>query len=217
MKKIIPSIIWLLGLLALYWTFVVVPNERVMGPVQRIFYFHVGAALACYAACAVMLVAALLSLGNKWMRADATLKASVEVAFLFCSIVMVTGMIWGKAAWNTAFRFEPRLVSFLVLWLMLLGSNLLRTFGDQAKVKQHVAVLAVISALTVPLVVVSIKFLPQAAQLHPQVVQQQGLRDERFSQAMLLGILTMLSLQAWLIWLRSRMAFMEEQGDGTSA
>jgi len=37
----------------------VVPNERLMGPVQRIFYFHVGSAITCYCAVAVVFIAGL--------------------------------------------------------------------------------------------------------------------------------------------------------------
>jgi ABC-type transport system involved in cytochrome c biogenesis permease subunit len=86
--------------------FLVVPNERVMGAVQRIFYVHVGAAFACYAAFGVVLVASVLFLANRSRGADMVGVAAGEVGFLFCTIVLITGMIWGHSAWNTWFRWE---------------------------------------------------------------------------------------------------------------
>src|SRR5262245_31830311 len=45
--------------------FTLVPNEAVMGPVQRIFYFHVGAAIASYAAIAILLFSSALYLADR--------------------------------------------------------------------------------------------------------------------------------------------------------
>ncbi|MFM1848411.1 MAG: hypothetical protein RL417_1885 [Pseudomonadota bacterium] len=188
-----------------YLTFLVVPNERLMGPVQRIFYFHVGSAIACYAACGVLLVASLWVLATRSRIADAIGHAAGEVGFLFALIVMVSGMIWGHSAWNTWFRWEPRLVTFLLLCLVFLGLNLLRVFGDPAKIPQHAAVLGIVSAVTVPLVVYSVKLLPHVAQLHPQVVENRGLKEPLFISTMFTAMVSLVLLAALLMWYRARL------------
>ncbi|MCB0310885.1 MAG: cytochrome c biogenesis protein CcsA [Bdellovibrionales bacterium] len=196
---------------AMYVVFMIVPNERIMGPVQRIFYFHVGSAIACYVSFAVVLTASLAYLGTRRKSWDAILHAAGEVGFIFCTIVLVSGMIWAKSAWNTWFRWEPRLVTFLLLWFIALSFNILRRFGEPAKVPQHSAVLGLLGAMTVPLVVFSIKFLPQFAQLHPQVVAQRGLKDPSFIFAMFFCMAVLVLLQLRLLWIRFRIARLEQR------
>ncbi len=194
---------------ALYLAFLVVPNERVMGPVQRIFYFHVGSAFAAYCSIAVVLVSSIAYLATYRPSFDIVNHAAGEVGFLFCTIVLFTGMIWGYSAWNTPFRLEPRLISFLLLWLLFLGFNLLRLFGDEEKMGKHCAVLGILGAITVPLMVYSIKLLPQFAQLHPQVVERGGLHDASMKHAFAFGSLAVISLQFLLLWIRARIGFLE--------
>ena len=188
-----------------YLVFMVVPNEAVMGAVQRIFYFHVGAALACYAAFGVVFVASLAFLATGSRKADRISAACGEVGFVMCTIVLATGMIWGHSAWNTWFRWEePRLVTFLVLWLIFLSFTVLRNFGEPSRVAAHAAVLGILGAASVPLVYVSIKFLPASARLHPEVIERGGLKDPSYWWAFGLSTVALLCLTGYLSWLRYR-------------
>lgn len=196
---------------AQYFIFMVVPNERVMGAVQRVFYFHVATALACYAAFFAVFVASVSYLTTRNKRHDIFGVAAGEVGFVFCTIVLITGMIWGHSAWNTWFRWEePRLVTFLVLWLIFLSFTVLRNFGDPARTAIHGSILGIIGAASVPLVYVSIKLLPQSARLHPEVIEHGGLRDPSYWQAFGLSVAGMLSFCALLVWMRYRVGIAEE-------
>jgi heme exporter protein C len=211
LQKKIEAVIFLatliVGLYALYYVFMVVPNEKIMGPVQRIFYFHVGAAMATYCSIGIIFISALLHFATRKKTWDILATSAGEVSLAFCSIVMATGMIWGHAAWNTWFRWEPRLVSFLILLLIILGLNLLRKFGDKQRVSNQAAAFAILAAVNVPLVIWSIDLLPQSAQLHPKVVQDQGLKDPTFVSGMLLGMSAMIMLQILMIWVRTKIEF----------
>lgn len=197
---------------AQYLVFMVVPNEQVMGAVQRVFYFHVASAIACYVAFAVVFVASAAYLSTYDRRADALSAAAGEVGFVLCTIVLVTGMIWGHSAWNTWFRWEePRLVTFLVLWLIFLSFTVLRLFGDPAKTATHASILGILGALSVPLVYVSIKFLPQSARLHPEVIEHGGLKDPSYWQAFGVSVIALLLLCVLLIWTRYRLGILDLQ------
>jgi len=205
--------------LAQYFVFMVVPNEQVMGAVQRVFYFHVASALACYAAFAVVFVGSVTYLATRSARADLLAVAAGEVGFVLCTIVLITGMIWGHSAWNTWFRWEePRLVTFLVLWLIFLSFAVLRNFGDPTKTAVHGSILGILGATSVPIVYVSIKFLPQSARLHPEVIERGGLKDPSYWQAFGLSVVAMLALCAVLVWVRYRIGSLEYRasliGDG---
>jgi heme exporter protein C len=194
---------------ALYLTFMVVPNERMMGAVQRIFYFHVGSAIACYCAVATVLIGSLAYLGTRKRAFDLASEAGAEVGLMLSTMVMLSGMIWARPIWNTWFHWEPRLVSFLLLWMIFLALTLLRRFGEPGKVSQHCAVLGVLAAITVPIVVFSIRLLPQFAQLHPQVIENRGLRDPRFVEAWAIGTFAMVGLQFFLVYIRARIGHVQ--------
>lgn len=196
---------------SLYVIFCVVPNEKVMGPVQRIFYFHVGSAFAAYCSFAVVFISGVSFLVTRRKTHDYLGQASSEVGFMFCTACLVTGMIWGQVAWNTPFRLEPRLVATLVLWFIFLSIVLLRSFGDPSKIKSHAAVFGIVGALTVPLVVYSIDLLPQFAQLHPRVIDRQGLKDSSFGYGLALASFALISFQATLIMFRYRIAVLEDK------
>jgi heme exporter protein C len=207
-----------------YYIFMLVPTERMMGAVQRVFYFHVAAALACYLAFGVVFVASLWFLATRRERSDLLSAAAGEVGFVLCTIVLITGMIWGHSAWNTWFRWEePRLVTFLVLWLIFLSFTLLRNFGDPQKTSVHAAILGLLGGASVPIVYVSIKFLPQSARLHPEVIEHGGLRDPSYYQAFGVSLVGMLLLCGLLTWLRYRVGCLElahrhavQEGEGSS-
>lgn len=207
-QLLLPSIVlcWALITFSLWLVFMYVPNEKVMGAVQRIFYFHVSSAFASYVAVTILLIGGIGFLATRSKNFDLALISGAEVGFLFCTITLVTGMIWGNSAWNTPFRWEPRLVSFLLLWCVFLSLVLLRHFGDPLRISQHSAVLAIIAAVLVPIVVYSVKLLPQFAQLHPQVVAERGLKDPRFTTAMLYSSLSVIFSSLVLIWIRMKIA-----------
>jgi heme exporter protein C len=200
------SVLVLLGL-----TFLWVPNERVMGAVQRIFYFHVGSAIACYVAFGAAFLTGTRYLIKNTILDDCLNEACGEVGFLFCTITLSSGMIWGHAAWNTWFRWEPRLVTFLLLWMIFFTFVLVRSFGEVRFRASSGAILSILGSATVPLVWLSIRLMPQSEQLHPQVVEHQGLRDYRFVVTFLVAQLALVLLMSWLCFVRARLGLLERK------
>jgi len=195
----LPAVATGLIVFANYYVFIVVPNEQVMGAVQRVFYYHVGSAMISYLFLGVLLFASSFYLATKKIEWDVLANASAEVAFLLCTIVLVSGMIWGHSAWNTWWRWEPRLVSFLVLWLILFSYYMLREFAAGHPMERNFsAVLGIISAINVPIVIFSIKLLEHSEQLHPEVVASQGLKDARFVYGLLITTAAVLFFGLWL-------------------
>lgn len=203
LNRVLPSVVTLGMFGCIYYIFMVVPNEKVMGAVQRIFYFHVGSALTAYLMLAVLLIASCFFLNSKKIEWDFIAESSAYIAFLFCTIVLASGMIWAHSAWNVWWRWEPRLVSFLVLWLILFSYVILRSFasGDQ-KERVFSAILGIVAAVNVPVVIFSIKLLDHREQLHPEVVAKKGLGDPRFSIALLFASVCLMLFSVWILKLR---------------
>ncbi|MFN8388851.1 MAG: cytochrome c biogenesis protein [Bdellovibrionota bacterium] len=198
-RAVLPLAAVLSVMTALAVVFLVVPDEQEMGAVQRIFYFHVGSAVTSYGMIALMLVGSAFYLVTRQDGWSVLAQSAASVAFLFCSIVLVTGMIWAHSAWNVWWRWEPRLASSLVLWLILGGYLLLGSFAaEHPGQRNFLAVLGIVSAVFVPVVIFSIRLLNEHEQAHPQVIARQGLADPSFKYALILSIVSLLLVALWL-------------------
>jgi heme exporter protein CcmB len=160
MKKTLDP--WLLALwavttvampFALWMVMLYAPEERVMGAAQKIFYFHVASAITMYAAVAVLLAGGVAYLWTRDLRWDNLSRAANEAGLVFCGIVLISGPIWAKPAWGTWWTWEARLTTTLVLWLLLAGALMVRSYAESRELGARLAaVVGVIAALDVYIV-----------------------------------------------------------------
>ncbi|MGH9597290.1 MAG: cytochrome c biogenesis protein CcsA, partial [Edaphobacter sp.] len=94
----------------------------------------------------------------KALTADAFALASAEVAVVYTSITLLSGMIWGRAAWGIWWAWDPRLTSVLLLWLLYVSYLMLRRFSSTGQSQTLAAVLSVFAAVDVPIVYMSIRW-----------------------------------------------------------
>lgn len=210
LSKISTTLFWLSAvsiLLCNYLIFCYVPDEKAMGAIQRIFYFHVAAASSCYFAFGVCLFASVSYLASGKKTSEILASASVEVGFLLCSITLITGMIWGYSAWNTVFNFEPRLVSFLMMWLIFLSYLIIRNSIGNPRISSIVGIIG--GASIVP-VIYSVKLLEKSKQLHPQVLERSGLTPE-MKDTLMLSLVAIFIFTVYLIINRYRLGILEEE------
>lgn len=131
---------------------------------QKIFYFHVPFAFMLFAAVFACGLPAAVYLKTRDARWDDIAAAAAEIAVVFGAIVLITGSVWGRAAWNVWWTWEMRLTTSLLLWLLMVGYVLVRRFGG-AGADRLSAGLAVFAMIDVPLVYFSVKFWNY---LHPK-------------------------------------------------
>src|SRR5260370_37984220 len=93
------AVVVLLGASA-YGAFVVAPNELTRGIVQRIFYLHAPCGMTALAAFIVCFVGNLGFLFKREAKWDWLGVSSAEAGLAFCTVVLLTGPIWAKAAWG---------------------------------------------------------------------------------------------------------------------
>jgi heme exporter protein C len=96
---------------------------------QKIFYLHTAHAFWLFGSVGVAGISSIMYLVRRDPRWDDIASASTDVSVAFGAVVLATGMIWGKAAWDTWWTWEPRLVMSLLLWLILVGYVLVRKFA----------------------------------------------------------------------------------------
>ena len=168
---------WIAGVLmaaALYLVFVWVPNERTMGVVSRIFYFHVASAWNAFLAFFVTFVAGAAYLWRRRMEWDVLAAASAEIGVLFTTLVLVTGPLWARPVWNVWWTWDPRLTTTLVLWFLYVGYLALRQAveGEERRARLS-AVYGIVAFFDVPVVFASVRWWRT---IHPQVLGPGELR-----------------------------------------
>lgn len=147
--------------------------ERIMGPVQKIFYFHVGSAWNAYVAFFVVFIFSILYLITKKRTFDIIAGVSGEIGVMFTAIVLITGPIWGRSAWNTWWTWEPRLTTTLILFFMYVAYLVLWQLSMEWQKKARLtSVFGIISFINVPIVYLSIHWW--GSQLHPDVIKSDG-------------------------------------------
>jgi heme exporter protein C len=106
------------------------PYESTMGLVQKIFYFHVPAAMTAMLSAFVCGIASAMYLwGGRRPGADRVALAGAELVVVFGLIVLVTGPLWARKAWGVWWQWEARLTITLVMWMIFVAYLLLRRFG----------------------------------------------------------------------------------------
>jgi heme exporter protein C len=189
-----------LNAVALYMVFFYAPVEMQMGAVQKIFYYHVPSAIAGYVLMFLAFVFSVLYLWKEDPSYDVLAHATAEVAFVFITIVLVTGPIWGRSAWGKWWVWEPRLTSALILWLMYSAYFLLRLFSrHEVRTARIAAVVAIIAFFDVPIVHMAITWWGSI--VHPKkVVLEATMRQTEFvSWAAVFVLAAALTLTRWAV------------------
>ncbi|MBT9248076.1 heme ABC transporter permease [Gemmobacter fulvus] len=105
----------------LIWGFFFTPDDYKQGSTVKIIYIHVPAAMMAINAWVMMLVASLIWLVRRHHVSALAAKAAAPVGMVFTLIALMTGAFWGQPMWGTWWEWDPRLTSFLILFLFYLG------------------------------------------------------------------------------------------------
>ena len=105
----------------LVWGFFFTPDDFRQGSTVKIIYLHVPSALMAINAWFMMLVAALIWLVRRQHVSALAAKAAAPVGVTMTLIALFTGAVWGQPMWGTWWAWDPRLTSFLILFLFYLG------------------------------------------------------------------------------------------------
>ena len=212
---------WAAGILmaaATWMVFFYAPLERVMGAVQRVFYFHVAAGwlgLVAFLGAGVAGVIFLVRPAKKW---DVWAVALVEVGLVYALINIVTGSIWARPAWNTWWTWDPRLVTATIMELVYVAYLMLRQgIEDPERRARFGAIYAILGSVTVPLTYFSIRIWRT---IHPVVIGSgsptaEGGFDMTSSMlfTMLFSILAFTVLGMAVLWQRVRLGWLQEHVD----
>ena len=98
--------------------FLYAPIEAVMGPVQKVFYFHVASAWVGMLSFLVAAVAGVVYLRTGSRQWDIAEYGAVEIGMAFAIITIISGSIWARPIWNTWWTWDPRLTTATIMVLV---------------------------------------------------------------------------------------------------
>jgi heme exporter protein C len=209
--------VWIAALVLVALSLVMVvraPTEKVMGPVQKIVYVHVPSAIATMIAFGVTFAAGIAFLTTRQWFWDALGAASAEVGLVFATVVMITGPLWARSAWNTWWTWEPRLTTFFILWILYAAYQVIRSSMRGPSKRTISAVLGIVFFVMYPVTVYSVNLW--RGSMHPQNVTMQGNMRQVLLTSMLAWIVfyvAVLERRLRLEWAR-RAAEEERLGGG---
>jgi heme exporter protein C len=139
--------------------FLYAPTDALQGPVQRIFYLHVGAAIAAFACFFAVFVGGIVYLWKENVAADRLARAAALVGLVFTTVTLVMGMEWAKPIWGVYWTWDARLTSTLVLWIIYAGYLLVRRLASPGRqAARFAAVVGIFGFADVPVVYGSVEW-----------------------------------------------------------
>jgi heme exporter protein C len=213
--KILDLLTAVLMLAAVGMVFLYSPMERVMGWVQKVFYFHVSTGwvgMLGFMLAAGAGVAYLRTQNHKW---DLVAVSAVEIGTVFTVILITTGSIWARPIWNTWWTWDPRLTTAAIMLMVYLAYLLLRQGIEESERRARFgAIYAIIGFISVPLTFFSIRIF---GTIHPVIIAGSDPGAGAFSmtppmlQTFLFSLVTFSFVFADLFWHRYRLACLAQE------
>jgi heme exporter protein C len=151
---------------------------------QKIFYFHMPVAVISMAALAFTAVFGAIFLVKRNRRWDLCAKVATEIALVFVLCTMVSGELWERYEWGVWWTWEPRLTTYFILMLMVIGYFVLRNaIDDPERRAVFASVFGIIAFIDVPICLLVTRLIPSS--VHPVIFRT----DSGLSPNMLLPLL----------------------------
>jgi heme exporter protein C len=143
----------LLYLVSAVWIFLYVPDDYLQGNLVKIMYIHVPCAwisLASYILVGFFSVIYLVYNNRLFsILSDAATVVSLNTSL----ITLITGAIWGKAAWGTWWVWDPRLTAVFIQFCLLLVCYIMKEYcGKSSVIEQCTALVNIVGLINVPII-----------------------------------------------------------------
>jgi heme exporter protein C len=210
------GIIVLAGSALVVWlSFVATPPDVVQGEAVRLLYVHVPSVTVAYVACLITFVSSAMWLWKRSEWWDLVGSSAAEIAAVFTAVTLLSGMVWGQATWGTAWEWDPRLTSTLVLFLLLVGYQALRAASPDRLSRARRS--AVVGLLLVPNIIVVNRSVQWWRSLHQDATLFRTDLDFRIEGLMLFtwmfATVVGLVLLVWMMLHRFRIGWLANRAE----
>lgn len=151
---------------------------------QKIFYLHVPVVVASFVAMAVAAFFAVRFLATKDRVHDRASRTAMQVTLVFIIATMISGDLWTRFEWGVWWVWEPRLTTYFILMLLVIGYFILRNaLDDPERSARFGAVFCIIAFIDAPISFFITRLVPSS--VHPVVFRT----DSGLPPAMLIPFL----------------------------
>ncbi|UPH72816.1 heme ABC transporter permease [Abyssibius alkaniclasticus] len=105
----------------LLWGFFLTPDADLFGSTVKIIYLHVPSAFLAVNIYFMMFVTSLIWLIRRHHVSALAAKSAAPIGAAMTLIALITGALWGQPMWGTWWVWDPRLTSFLIMFVFYLG------------------------------------------------------------------------------------------------
>jgi len=177
---------------------------------QKIFFYHMPVAVISMVALLFTAIYGIQFLRKRESKYDVRAQTATELSLVFVSMTMVSGVAWTRHDWQAWWVWEPRLITYLILMLMVIAYFILRAaVSDPERRATYSSVFGIIVFVNAPISFMITRLIPTS--MHPVVIRG----DEGMPPLMLIPLLvTMIGFALIAIALfrkRVRARLMEEQ------
>ncbi|MBC7266784.1 MAG: cytochrome c biogenesis protein CcsA [Coriobacteriia bacterium] len=140
---------------------------------QKIFYFHVPVAEASFLVFFFTAFYGVRFLMTKRKEFDVKARIATEVTLFFVLLTMATGILWTRVEWNVWWQWEPRLTTYFIMTLLVIGYFVLRnSVEDEERRATYAAAFGILAFIDAPISF----FITRVVQsTHPVVFKSGGL------------------------------------------
>lgn len=130
----------------------VAPGVNPFDFAQKIFYFHVPVAEASFLVFFFTAFYSVRFLLTKNKEFDTKARIATELTLVFVVLTMATGILWTRAAWGVWWVWEPRLATYFIMTLLVIGYFVLRSsVEDEERRATYAAAFGIFAFLDAPL------------------------------------------------------------------
>jgi heme exporter protein C len=180
------------------WAVWTAPIDARQGEIARIVFVHPPLAFGAYLGFGLTALGGLVYLARRREEWDRFAVAAAEVGVVFCTLMLLTAVIWAKAAWGKWWSWDPRTTVTLLLYFVYVAYLLLRAYAEGSeRAARFGAVYAIAGLAVIPLNYFAIELAGGRA-IHPDNVSR-GSFGTGMLAPFLLGIAACFAAFAFLL------------------
>jgi len=183
----------------------------------RIIVFHVPNAMVAVVAFLVSTIYAIKYLKGRDLMDDAKSATSAQLGFMFTLLATVTGAVFAQIQWRTAWNWDPRESSILILLLIYAAYLALRSSTDGAERRASLSsAYSIIAFVTVPFLVF---VLPRVMfSLHPpDTLTSRGGLDTTYRIVLFASMIGFMGIYVWMFRLSVALAEIRSSRKGINS
>lgn len=160
---------------------------------QKIFYLHVPVAIASFAIMFFVAYYGVRLLMTKDRKYDLRSQTAAQVTLVFIIATMVSGDLWTRFEWGVWWVWEPRLTTYFILMLLVIGYFILRNaIEDPERRARFCAVFGIVAFIDAPISFLITRMVPSS--IHPVVFRTDSGLPPMMLIPFLLGLFGMLMI-----------------------